>query len=221
MQSATAQKRAALVSPAEHIGRAQHVLLRDFVGDVDSLSEGIARRAYESFQARGCKHGGDLADWLHAEAELFHGVHLDLEESDEALWVRSELPGFRASELKIAVEPRRLTIIGDRKKQDLPTSRKLVHRDHCPNRVYRVLGLPAEVDPTAALATLKDGILEITMPKAALAAQPLILNGATWVARPADCQAWGNPFSRRPAPGKRSEEFSSNPSNKHKPERDV
>jgi hypothetical protein len=34
--------------------------------------EKIRFRAYELFQQRGCQHGRDLDDWLHAEAELLH-----------------------------------------------------------------------------------------------------------------------------------------------------
>jgi hypothetical protein len=30
----------------------------------------IAQRAYELFMARGCAHGNDVDDWLHAESEL-------------------------------------------------------------------------------------------------------------------------------------------------------
>jgi hypothetical protein len=30
----------------------------------------IARRAYDLFLARGCKHGYDVEDWLRAEREL-------------------------------------------------------------------------------------------------------------------------------------------------------
>jgi hypothetical protein len=30
----------------------------------------VAYRAYELFVARGCRHGGDLDDWLQAEREL-------------------------------------------------------------------------------------------------------------------------------------------------------
>jgi hypothetical protein len=32
--------------------------------------EEIARRAYELYQSRGWRHGGDLEDWLAAEREL-------------------------------------------------------------------------------------------------------------------------------------------------------
>jgi len=35
-----------------------------------ATSEGIAKRAYEIYQARGCNDGADLDDWLQAEREL-------------------------------------------------------------------------------------------------------------------------------------------------------
>jgi len=33
-------------------------------------SEAVAKRAYEKFLARGCRHGSDLQDWIEAEREL-------------------------------------------------------------------------------------------------------------------------------------------------------
>jgi DUF2934 family protein len=30
----------------------------------------VARRAYDLYRGRGCKHGHDVADWLQAEREL-------------------------------------------------------------------------------------------------------------------------------------------------------
>ena len=33
----------------------------------------VSRRAYELFQERGCEHGHDIEDWLHAEAALLDG----------------------------------------------------------------------------------------------------------------------------------------------------
>ena len=62
MQSATAQWPAVVLKPAEHIVRAQHVVLREFVDGVDALSESVARRAFEIFEARGRKDVEDLTD---------------------------------------------------------------------------------------------------------------------------------------------------------------
>jgi hypothetical protein len=35
-----------------------------------AFRERIAKRAYEKWMKRGCKHGNDLQDWTEAEAEL-------------------------------------------------------------------------------------------------------------------------------------------------------
>jgi Protein of unknown function (DUF2934) len=35
-----------------------------------SHEEEVRRRAYELYQARGCREGHDLEDWLEAEAEI-------------------------------------------------------------------------------------------------------------------------------------------------------
>jgi hypothetical protein len=40
----------------------------------DSITEAIARRAYELFLERGSQHGHDLDDWLRAERELFDAM---------------------------------------------------------------------------------------------------------------------------------------------------
>jgi Protein of unknown function (DUF2934) len=39
-------------------------------GPAGNISEKIAARAYELYEARGCEHGHDLEDWLSAEAEI-------------------------------------------------------------------------------------------------------------------------------------------------------
>jgi hypothetical protein len=40
----------------------------------DSITEAIARRAYELFLERGSQHGYDLDDWLRAERELLDAM---------------------------------------------------------------------------------------------------------------------------------------------------
>jgi len=59
--------------------------------------------------------GRDLENWLQAESKLLHPVHVDVAESDEGLTVRAEVPAsFRAENLMVGVEARRLTIAGER-----------------------------------------------------------------------------------------------------------
>ena len=78
----------------------------------DQIYNSIAKRAFEIFDSNGRSFGHEFDDWFKAESELLHPVHVRIAESDEALTVEAEVPGFEAKDLQINVEPRRLTISG-------------------------------------------------------------------------------------------------------------
>ena len=136
-------------------------------GRMEELHDAIARRAFEIFEGKGRWPGRELDDWLRAESELLHPMHLELMESDNHLTVRAEVPGFSAKELEINVEPRRLTISGKRETKDEAKKGNTVYSELCACETLRVVDLPAEVDISNVAATLKDGILNIKMTKTA------------------------------------------------------
>jgi len=129
----------------------------------------IARRAFELFDNNGRLFGRELDDWLRAESEILQPVHLEVAETDEALTVRAEVPGFATNELDINVEPRRLTISGKHETKEETTKGKTIYSERSAKEILRSFDLPAEVDTSKATATLKDGILNIALPKAAQA----------------------------------------------------
>ena len=47
---------------------------------------------------------------------------------------------------------------------------KTVYKEQCSNEIFRAVALPAEVDASKATATLKNGVLELHVPKSAKAA---------------------------------------------------
>jgi HSP20 family protein len=75
------------------------------------------------------------------------------------------VPGFSAKELEVGVEPHRLTISGKRETSQEQSSKKTIYREQCSNQIYRAIDLPAEVDTSKVTATLKNGVLELSMPK--------------------------------------------------------
>jgi HSP20 family protein len=141
----------------------------DLFERVRELSNSIAHRAFELFNGRGRTDGRDLEDWFRAESELLHPVHLDLAESGDAFTVRAEVPGFSAKELEVGVEPHRLTISGKLESSEEHSSKKTIYKEQCSNQIYRAIDLPAEVDTSKVTAVLKNGVLELSMPKAAKA----------------------------------------------------
>jgi HSP20 family protein len=127
----------------------------------------IARRAFELFEEGGRIFGRDLDNWLRAESELLHPVDISIEETDEGLRVEAEVPGFKPEELEVSVEPRRLTITGKREAaKEEKKKGKTIYSERRAEQIMRVIDLPVEVSTENITATLKDGVLEFTLPKA-------------------------------------------------------
>ena len=157
----------AVMQPAKEAAPMKLLPGSDLFDRIQDLSNSIARRAFEIFEGRGRADGYHIEDWFRAESELLHPVHLDIAESDDAVTVRAEVPGFSAKELEVGVEPHRLTISGKREASEERKGKKTIYSEHCRNQIFRTIDLPAEVDSSKVTATLKDGVLELSMPKAA------------------------------------------------------
>ena len=156
----------AVMQPAKEAAPMKLLPGSDLFDRIQDVSNSIARRAFEIFEDRGRAFGHDLEDWLRAESEFLHPIHLDIAESDDAVTVRAEVPGFSAKELEVGVEPHRLTISGKREAKEDRTSKKTIYSEHCRNQIFRTIELPVEVDSSKVTATLKDGVLELSMPNA-------------------------------------------------------
>jgi HSP20 family protein len=108
------------------------------------------------------------------ESSWFSGAWtppVDIYETDEALVLKAELPGFSKDEINIELKENTLLIKGERKRED-----EVKEGNH--HRMERVYGafqrsflLPTTVDQEKVKASYKDGILELRLPKVQ-AAQP-------------------------------------------------
>lgn len=135
---------------------------------INRIHDDIARRAFEIFESEGGLFGHDLEHWFKAEAELLHPVHMNVFESDNALTVKAEVPGFNANELEVSLEPHRLTISGKKEtSKEEKKKEKTVYQERCSTEILRIIDLPAEVDAAKTRAILQNGVLELTLPKAA------------------------------------------------------
>jgi len=130
-------------------------------------AQSIAKRAYQFFEERGREFGHEVEDWLRAEFELTRRLPLELTENDGQLIVRAEVPGLKAEEIKVSVEPKQIIITGQTEQKKEEETADKVFSEFQTNQLCRCLSLPKKVDPAKATATLKDGILELTLVKAA------------------------------------------------------
>lgn len=106
---------------------------------------------------RGHRHGSPAADagW----------PRMSLYDAGEALVVRAELPGFDSDDLDLQVERGTLTLRG-RRDEAAPEGFTAHRRERGAMEFARAFTLPAAVDPDRAEADLRDGVLELTLPKA-------------------------------------------------------
>ena len=154
------------IKPAKEVAPIKFTEIEKMFEHMHEMYDSIARRAFELFEGKGKIFGRDLEDWFRAESELLHPVHITIRESEQGLKVQAEVPGFSAKELEVSVEPRRLTISGQRETNEEHPEGKTIYAERCADKILRVINLPAEVDPAKVTATLKDGILDFTLPKA-------------------------------------------------------
>jgi HSP20 family protein len=128
--------------------------LRELAGLKDRLN-----RLFESAMRRGgTPDAGDIAGWSPA---------VDLREDRDAYVLTAEIPGVAREDLIIRLEGRTLALEGERR-----AGRQARGADHL--RVERSYGafsrtfrLPSGVDARGLKARLRQGILELRLPKAA------------------------------------------------------
>ena len=142
------------------------VTAEHFLEDFAKNTEIIAKRAFELFQKRGYKFGHELEDWFKAERELLKKVPIDIKDADGNLHIRAEVPGFTADNLKVSVEPDRITIKGENEVKTEKNDDGTIYSEWKSNKIFRMFDLPHQVEANKAVATIKDGILMLTIPKA-------------------------------------------------------
>ncbi len=105
----------------------------------------------------------------HDSDEMFesrwHPV-VDLSENGDNYLVHAEIPGLNKKDVKITLQDNVLTISGEKKleREEKNKTYHLVERSH--GQFTRSFNLPAKVDEKGIKAEFKNGVLEITLPKA-------------------------------------------------------
>lgn len=125
----------------------------------------ISRRAYELFELRGSADGYDREDWLQAETEILQSVPVEVTESESAVTVSAEVPGFTEKDLEVRVAPRAVCISGARQEVSREKDESGSPVEQRSSQIFRALELPCEIDPSRVGAIVSNGILELSLLK--------------------------------------------------------
>ena len=130
--------------------------LRELTGLKDRLN-----RLFESALRRGGMPGSeDLSGWSPA---------IDLREEDGGFVLTAEIPGVPRADVGLRVEGRTVTVEGERRAGGPARGAELLRMERSYGPFSRTFTLPVGVDPAKSKATLRQGILEVRLPKAAKA----------------------------------------------------
>ncbi|HSR50172.1 MAG TPA: Hsp20/alpha crystallin family protein [Acidobacteriota bacterium] len=90
---------------------------------------------------------------------------VDIHEDPEGLTFTAEVPGFNKEDLNISVEDGTLTVSGERQRESQEEGRQFHRVERSYGRFERSFALPTNVDSGNISASLKNGLLTISIPK--------------------------------------------------------
>jgi HSP20 family protein len=127
-------------------------------------------RAFTDFDAL----SRELDRWFEAaprrnatpQAPAAQAVRVELHETPEAFLLRAEVPGLTREQLSLQVEDGILTLKG-RREVNVPEGFSVLRRERSPLGLERRYEVPRDVNVDGIDAVLKQGVLTVTLPKAA------------------------------------------------------
>jgi HSP20 family protein len=100
-----------------------------------------------------------------AAAEGVWAPAVDIHETKKDVVVTVDLPAIDPKEVSISIVEDRLTIKGEKKKEEEMKEESYYRSERVYGMFQRTIQLPAEVVGDKAKATYKDGVLKIVVPK--------------------------------------------------------
>jgi HSP20 family protein len=95
---------------------------------------------------------------------------LSFSDTGASLVIEADLPGLGEKDVQLSIHQDVLTVSGERR-QDAPQGWFVHRQERAPVKFSRSFSLPCKIDPEKSTATLKNGVLTLTLVKVA-AAQP-------------------------------------------------
>jgi len=96
---------------------------------------------------------------------------IDVIDREDHLLVRAELPGMTKDDIEVSVTTNAVMLKGSTRREEKTGEGEYHRREIYSASIARTIALPTEVDADGATATLKDGMLEVSVPKSSRAAR--------------------------------------------------
>ena len=91
---------------------------------------------------------------------------IDIKETDDNYLVTAEIPGVEAKDIKISIENGSLVIQGEKIIGNREEDKSYQRIERYSGKFYRQFALPVNIDEKNIKAKVKNGVLELKLPKA-------------------------------------------------------
>ena len=102
-----------------------------------------------------------------AREPMWRAPSVDVEDTDNAVVVRAEVPGVKKEDLDIEITDHTISIKAEAREEKEKKEGRYYRHERSWGMFQRVIPLPVEIKAKEAKASLKEGLLEVTLPKAA------------------------------------------------------
>src|SRR6059036_1229066 len=133
--------------------------------DMDRWFDNVRRTFEDRFW------GGPLARWTGSDAPVREPL-VDLIDKGSEYVVRAEVPGVSKEDVDLTVTADGIEIRAETNGSREEKEKNYEYRERTYQALRRVLSFPEEVKADLASATLKDGVLEVRVPKKEPTAEP-------------------------------------------------
>ena len=96
--------------------------------------------------------------------------YVEVLEKPEELVIRAELPGLKKEQIKVEITEGELIISGERKQEEEKKEKGFYRSERTYGSFLRTIPIPEGAKIANAVATVKDGVLEVKMPLAKIEA---------------------------------------------------
>lgn len=135
-------------------------MMRQMSREMDQLMDSFFERGFGSLLREA---GSRDDDW---ESRTLWSPRIDVQQRNDAVVVRADLPGVRKEDVQVEVEDDALIISGQRREEREEggddQGYRLVERSY--GSFYRSVPLPQGANPDEIEATMRDGVLTVTLP---------------------------------------------------------
>ena len=91
---------------------------------------------------------------------------IDVFERNNDIIVKAELPGLKKEDIEITATEDSVSLSGEFKREEEAREEGFYRRERRAGRFYRTIPMPIAIKPNDVRASFKEGVLEVTAPKA-------------------------------------------------------